>query len=128
MIDQFEHLIDIPFDANGVNCYELLRKAYKTFNIFIPPTDISVCACKQVSNKEIKDRIKLEWERIPKPEIPCGVIITPSDLSSALHIATYIGQGKILHITKNINSMIENLKPKYKTRIFGFYRFIGNKK
>ena len=124
-------LIGIPFDPdnkNGINCHELLRKAFKKFNINVPPTDIAVCASKAVSNKEIKSRIKLQWDRVDIPEVPCGVLILSSNNQFADHIATYIGNNQILHVSKNTNSVIENIYPKFRTRIVGFYKFTGDKK
>jgi len=126
----YNDLIGIPFDENninGVNCYELLRRAYAKHGIYIPETNISVCACKQASDKEIQDQILKYWKLIDKPEIPCGVLILSTNPAFANHIGTYIGNNKILHITMNTNSIIERLYPKYKDKIVGFYKFIGDK-
>ena len=127
----FSDLIGIPFsekNINGINCHELMRKAHARFQIDIPVTDIAVCASRSVSNAEIENKIKEQWVTVEKPVIPCGVLIASSNPMFAHHIATYIGNNKILHITKNTNSIIENLFPKYKTRIIGFYRFVSREK
>jgi cell wall-associated NlpC family hydrolase len=126
----YNDLIGIPFDENninGVNCYELLRLAFKKHGYNVPATNISVCACKDASNQEIEDHILQYWQAIDKPEIPCGVLILSTNPAFANHIGTYIGNNKILHITKNTNSIIEKMYPKYKHKIIGFYKFIGDK-
>lgn len=127
----YRHLIGIPFkedgdDLKGLNCYNLLRHVFKLHGYNIPKTNIAVCACKDVSNKEIQTHAELYWERIEEPEIPCAVIIKSSNHGFADHIATYISKNKIIHITLNTNSMIESLS-NYKGRILGFYKFKGTK-
>jgi len=127
----YNELIGIPFDENninGVNCYELLRRAYKLHNTYIPQTNISVCANQSVSDKEIEDNILQYWKPITKPENPCSILILSTNPEFANHIGFYIGSGKMLHITKNTNSIIERIYPKCNNKVLGFYKFIGNPK
>ena len=128
----YRDLIGIPFkfdtdEINGVDCYNLLRRAFLKFNKIVPKTNISICACKQATNEEIEDHIFKYWEKIDEPEIPCAVLIKSNNHNFADHIATYIGDNKILHISVNTNSIIDRLYPRYKGRVLGFYRFIGDK-
>lgn len=127
----YNNLIGIPFgeygdSLRGINCYNLLRMAYSLHGIKIPSTSIAVCACQQASNQEIKDNILQYWEVIKKPENPCGVLILSTNPAFANHIGFYIGNNQMLHIMKNTNSIIERIYPKYKNKILGFYRFIGD--
>lgn len=128
----YNDLIGIPFkeegdDCNGTNCYNLLRMAYSLHGIEIPKTNIAVCACKEASNAEIENHISKYWKKIDDPVEPCGVLILSTNPDFAGHIGTYIGNGKMLHITMNTNSIIERIYPKYKNKILGFYKFIGEK-
>lgn len=129
----YNDLIGIPFkedgdDITGINCYNLLRKAFALHGINVPPTLISVCACQQTSNKEIEDNILQYWRPIEKPEEPCGILILSTNPEFANHIGTYVGNNRMLHVTKNTNSIIERIYPKYKNKILGFYKFIGRNK
>lgn len=131
MID-FRDLIGIPFKADGndqygIDCFNLMRAVHKKYGYNIPGTNIAVCASREVSNKEIQRNIIKDWVQIEKPEVPCGVLIKSSNPDFAHHIGTYIGDNKIIHITFTTNSMIERLYPKYKNRVLGFYKYIGDK-
>ena len=124
----YSDLIGIPFDEkniNGVNCYELLRRSYKKHGIILPKTNISVLACTSISNQEIQDNIIKHWEPIKIPEYPCGILILSTNPSYANHIGFYVGNGKMLHISINTNSVIERMYPRYRNKILGFYRFKG---
>ncbi len=125
----YSDLIGIPFDEfnkDGVNCYELVRRAYEKHSITLPDTDLAVCACREVSNSEIQKHTEKYWEVIEKPESPCGVLILSLNPDFANHLGFYIGDGKILHTTKNTGSIIERMYPKYKNKILAFGRFIGD--
>lgn len=131
MID-YSNLIGIPFkfdgdDLNGMDCYNLFRAAYRLHGFDIPKTNISVCACKDASNNEIKDNIIRLYKRINVPEVPCGVLIKSSQTKFADHIGFYIGEDRILHTRVGHYSSIEKIDPRYKTRIMGYYRFVGDK-
>ncbi len=127
----YNNLIGIPFDEfgdseKGTNCYNLLRSAFKLHGKNVPETNIAVCACQQISNQEIQDGILQYWKEIKIPTEPCGVLILSTNPSFANHIGTYIGNNRMLHITKNTNSIIERIYPKFKNKILGFYEFIGD--
>lgn len=126
----YNELIGIRFKENGddlygINCYNLLRKTFAKHNLFVPETNISVCACQQASNQEIQDNIMQYWEPIDRPIEPCGVLIQSTNPNFANHIGTYIGNNRMLHITMSTNSIIERMIPKYKNKVLGFYKFIG---
>lgn len=128
MID-YNDLIGIPFSEHGdgitgINCHELMRKGFAKHGIDVPETNLSVCASKVASNREITNKLLEEWKPINRPVVPCGILISSS---SAHHIGVYVGENRILHVSMNTNSTIERLYPKYKNRVLGFYRFIGGK-
>jgi cell wall-associated NlpC family hydrolase len=124
----YNDLIGIPFSAEGdvgINCYNLLRRAFKKHGIKVPETNISVCACREASNKEIANNVSKYWLKIKKPKTPCAVVIRSTNPDFANHIGTYVGSGRILHVAQNINSVIERMYPKYENKILGFYEFVG---
>ena len=126
----YSNLVGIPFDEHGdslkgTNCYNLLRMALRESGKKIPSTNISVCASRSASNREIQENILQYWEPIKEPELNCGILILSLNPAFANHIGTYVGENRILHITINTNSIIERLYPKFKDKILGFYRFIG---
>lgn len=124
----YNDLIGIPFSAEGdfgVNCYSLLRMAFKKHGMNVPETNISVCACREASNKEIINNVSKYWLKIEKPKTPCAVVIRSTNPDFANHIGTYVGSGRILHVAQNINSVIERMYPKYKNKVLGFYEFTG---
>ena len=128
----YNDLIGIPFDEHGdskkgTNCYNLLRMAYAKHDIHIPATNISVCACTEVSNREIQDNVVQYWEPILTPGGLCGVLLLSTNPDFANHIGFYVGGNRMLHITKNTNSVIERMYPKYENKIIGFYKFTGGK-
>ncbi len=128
----FKDLIGIPFKADGddqygIDCFNLMRATHRHYGYNIPGTNIAVCASRELSNKEIKRNIIKDWVKIERPETPCGVLIRSSNPEFAHHIATYIGDNRILHITFTTNSMIERLFPKYKNTILGYYKYTGKK-
>lgn len=126
----YNDLIGIPFGEHGdgvtsINCFDLMRSAFLKHGIKVPPTNISVCSCKEASNREIYKNLIRSWEQISKPEPPCGVLISSVDQNFANHIGVFIGKNRILHITKNTDSIIERMYPKFEHKVIGFYRFIG---
>jgi hypothetical protein len=125
----YRNLLGIPFkedgdDVYGINCYNLLRHVFKLHGYNVPKTNIAVCACKNISNKEIMTHAELYWEKIAEPIVPCGVLIKSINTDFASHIAAYIAKGKILHVTFTTRSVIEPIE-NYKERILGFYKFKG---
>lgn len=131
----FNDLIGIPFKDNGTglegtnpggfDCYTLAREVFGRYGILLPQTNISVIACAEVSQKEINAHIMKSWERIDKPEAPCGVQIFSSNPNYANHVATYIGNDRIIHITLKSNVIIQRLSSIQKQKIEGFYRYVG---
>jgi cell wall-associated NlpC family hydrolase len=127
----YRDLIGIPFksggdDTSGINCYNLMRKIYALHGYKLPETNLTASACAAVFNEEVEAQIKTLWQRINEPEKLCCILMTGRDCSFTDHVATYIGSGKIFHIRKETNSIIERLHP-YRHQIKGIYKFKGIK-
>lgn len=60
-----------------------------------------------------------KFERVEDPEMGDLILIKIFGIES--HIAIYLGEGKMLHTTKNTGSVIERVS-RWKVRITGFYR------
>jgi cell wall-associated NlpC family hydrolase len=62
---------------------------------------------------------KGEFEQVVSPEF--GDLIVLKVLGIESHIAIYIGNGKMLHTSKRIGSVVERVE-KFKKHIFGYFR------
>ncbi len=121
-------LIGKPFDQDGYgpdkfSCYGLAVEVYRRFGFDIPKTNISVCACKEASEKEIQDQMARSWVKTDMLEVPSAVLIASRNPEFANHIGVYIGNDRFIHITLNRNAVIDRLS-NWKKRIIGFYRYV----
>lgn len=131
----YNDLIGLPFvdggtgltgeKPGGFDCYGLTREVYKRNGVNIPQTNISVTACCQMSQKEIEEHIQKSWLKLDKPEPLCAVQIYSSMPEYANHIATYLGFGKIIHISMKTNVIIQRLADYNPAKIEGYYRYVG---
>ncbi len=132
----YNDLIGLPFidggtgltgkKPGGFDCYSLAKEVYKRNGISLPEINISVTACCQVSQQELNENLAKEWHRIERPEPLCGVQIYSSLHEYANHIATYLGFGKIIHISIKTNVIIQRLADYNPAKIEGFYRYVGS--
>ena len=120
----YNDMIGTPFQEHGNNCYDVVREVHLRHGINMPETNISVCACKEISNKEINDHKKKCWQKLKQPEIPCIVEIQSVHPDYANHIAVYIGKGKMLHVSFKKNVCIEKTE-NWKHKIIGYYKYVG---
>ncbi len=128
-------LIGIPFkdggtgldgeNPGGYDCYGLAREVFRRYGVELPQINISVLACRAVSQQEIDNNFKKLCERIQVPEAPCLVQILSSDPVYANHLATYIGEGRIIHITMRSRAIIQRLNTIHPKKIEGFYKYVG---
>lgn len=121
----FNDLIGLPFGPGGFDCYSLAREVFGRYGIKLPETNISVIACAQASQQEIDEQKKKYWQRIDKPETPCVLQIFSSNPAYANHLATYIGNGRVIHITLKTRVTIQRLSCIQHQKIEGFYRYVG---
>lgn len=137
MIDvSFNDIIGLPFkdsgtglsgdNPGGFDCYNLAREVFSRYNINLPKTNISVIECANISQKEIDKHKSKFWKKIDIPIEPCAIQIFSSNDMFANHIATYIGEGKVIHITIKSNVIIQRLSNIQKQKIEGFYKYVGN--
>jgi len=129
MID-FTDLIGKPFHEDGYgpdnySCYGLAVEVYKRYGIKIPRTNISVCACKTASQKEIQDNLIRYWKPTKELKAPTGLVIISSNPEFANHLGVYIGQHRMIHITANRNVVIDRIS-EWKNKIIGYYTYVGN--
>ncbi len=129
MID-LNDLIGKPFDPDGYgpdnySCYGLAVEVFKRFGIEIPRTNISVCACKEASQKEIETNLINLWEPVVILEIPTGLVIKSADHDFANHLGIYIGNRRFIHITINRNVVIDRMSD-WENKIIGYYKYVGN--
>lgn len=131
----YTDIIGLPFkdggtgtcgkNPGGFDCYNLMVEVFRRFGVIIPQTNISVLACASASQKEIDAHKARSWKRIKYPIEPCAVQIFSSDKDFANHLATYIGNGKIIHITMRTNTLIQRLSTISKHKIEGFYKYVN---
>ena len=126
----FNDIIGKPFHEDGYgpdnySCYGLAVEVFKRFGIDIPRTNISVCACKQASQKEIRDNLIKYWQWIDRLKVPVGIVIKSTSPEFANHLGVYIGRGRMIHVTQNRNVVIDRIS-NWKNKIIGYYKYVGN--
>jgi cell wall-associated NlpC family hydrolase len=131
----FNDLIGMPFkdggtgksgsNPGGFDCYTLAREVFSRFGITLPELNVSVIRCAEVTQKEM-DRHRIEnWQRIDQLEVPCMLQIYSSNPNYANHVATYIGNGMVIHITLKTNVTIQRLSTIQKQKIEGYYKYVN---
>ena len=131
----YSDLIGMPFkdegtglsggNPGGIDCYGLVREVYLRHGKLLPEINISVVACRQASQRMIDEGVKKFCKRINNPETPCLVQILSSNPNYANHLATYIGEGRIIHVTMRSSVIIQRLSTIHPKKIEGFYRYVG---
>lgn len=122
-------LIGKKFNEDGYgpdefSCYGLAVEVFKRYGLEIPKTNISVCACKEVSEAEIDRHIHLYWQEVRQPCLPCVVLIA-SQPGFAQHIGIHIGNRQMIHVSKNRNVCVDKIK-NWEHRIVGYYQYVGS--
>lgn len=131
----YNDLIGIPFkdggtgtggnNPGGYDCYGLAREVFRRHGIMLPEINISVMACKHVSQDNIDKGFANFCKRLDHPEVPCLVQIYSGNPQYANHLATYVGDGRIIHITMKSRVIIQRLTTIHAKKIEGFYRYVG---
>lgn len=129
----FNEYIGIPFVPNGrskagTDCWHLICLIYKEqLNIILPSYEKIKLTDEISSLLQITRafrRNKLNWKSVEKPE-PYDVILIRTG-SMLYHAGLVIGNGRMLHIDRGINSTIEKYTSiMWKDKIEGFYRYHG---
>lgn len=123
-------LIGKPFHVDGYgpdnySCYGLAVEVFKRYGIDIPRTNISVCASKTTSQKEIETQLFSLWESISELETPTGLVIQATNYEFANHLGVYIGDRRLIHATMNRGVVIDRMSD-WKSKIIGYYRYVGH--
>ena len=134
MID-FSDLIGKPFDPDGYgpdrySCYGLAVEVFRRYGIDIPRTNISVCACRETSQQEIEAHKEMYWAQVRDFQpfhstAPVGLLIRSGNPDFADHIATFIGQGQMIHITVNRSVVVDRVS-NWKHKILGAYKYVNH--
>ena len=106
------------------SCYGLAVEVFKRYGLEIPKTNISVCACKEASEAEIERHVHLYWNPIKEPSAPCIVLIKAHP-GYAQHIGIFVGDGNMIHVSKNRNVCVDKLRD-WSHKIIGYYQYVGN--
>ncbi len=123
-------LIGKPFHEDGYgpdnySCYGLAVEVFKRFGIEIPKINISVCACKEASQKEIETNLMKSWKPVSKLTAPTGLVIQSTNFEFANHLGVYIGNRRFIHVTVNRNVVVDKMSD-WKNKIIGYYKYVGN--
>lgn len=118
----FSHLVGVPYESK--HCWQLTVDFYKDWkNISLH----HIFDGEVPSRPETKDLIYSnvgEFEQVAgAPNF--GDIIIMRVLGVESHIAVYVGNGKMLHTSKRVGSVIESVE-KWKKIVVGFYRVKKN--
>lgn len=130
----YSDLVGIPFkdggtgmhgsNPGGYDCYGLAKEVFRRNGVILPELNISVLACRQVSQAHIDGGLKSRCKRISTPVTPCLVQILSSNPGYANHLATYIGDGRVIHVTIKSCAMIQRLSTIHPKKIEGFYQYV----
>ena len=113
----YSRLVGVPYLR--MNCWELSREFYRiVFGISLKHYYID----RPKERKEYQDMIYTnigDFTKVSDPEFGDLVLLKIKGLES--HIAVYVGEGKILHTSKNTGSVIEPIS-RWGNLIGGYYR------
>lgn len=110
------------------DCWGLAMAAHRLFGLALPdfshdPDDVRAVA------REFRAQAGTGlWERLENPEVPCLVALRHDDraVRAVNHFATYIGEGRFLHILNEADVHVSALTDvTYATRVAGFWRWNG---
>lgn len=123
----YNDLIGKPFSNGGrgpdaYDCYGLAVEVFRRHGIELPDYRIS---CEDASriNQKYEEQRSL-WVECDKNNLPIPSLVVLRFNSPLLinHVATYIGNGRMLHIAKRTGVRIEMIDHIYwRNRIIGFY-------
>lgn len=67
-----------------------------------------------------------DWQRVDEPA-PDDILVLNLTGRTADHVGVYLGGGKFLHSTEYAGVCVEQVE-RYKKRLMGFYRYVGDRK
>lgn len=124
--------IGLPFkdhgrDRAGLDCWGLVRLVLaEQFALALP----SLAAhyprtTDQPSISRLIERETLHWQNINDTQtVRAGDVIVLRLNGAPMHVGVVIGDGRMLHIERGINSVIESYRTsRWESRIYGFFRY-----
>ena len=125
----------VPFvnkgrDWHGWDCWGMLRLFHdRVLRIDLP--DYSESYTDAGHSAESRERLATlfqtgltSWRAVSEPEPGDGVLLNIG--GRPIHVGLAIGEGRMLHTSRRINTVIERLDaPMWARRIEGFYRHAG---
>lgn len=125
----FDDLIDKPFKDGGrgpeaYDCFGLHKEIKRRAGLPCPEYDICAFAVRSI-DELIQAEARNRWQRLPGPEL-YALMVIKNDPVYAGHVATYMGGGRFIHITRGINVSWGRINdPAWRLRIVGYYRYDG---
>ncbi len=124
------HYIGLPFVEHGrsiygLDCWGLVRLIlFEQFDTVLPSYTSNYT--NTYSQKEIGKLVRNEsskWHSIKLGEEKCGDVIVLRMRGEPMHVGCIIGDKRMLHIERHINSSIESYDSwRWKDRISGIFR------
>lgn len=119
---RYTDLLGIKFkihgrDKNGYDCYGLAMEVLKRNGICLPDVPYNCIDERELIRADIYT--KVDYEAVEKPYENCILEIEEKGLP--VHVAVYIGEGKIIHSTQNRGVVIEPFRL-YERKIRGIYK------
>lgn len=94
-------------------CYGLFRAIQADLGNNLPDY---TAGTPRKNSEQIELELLARYKKLDKPEEGCGVVIY--DCGLPCHIATYIGEGKIVHSKKDTGVVITDLSLE---KVYGYY-------
>ncbi|TVQ82102.1 MAG: phage tail protein [Micavibrio sp.] len=124
------HYIGLKFrehgrSAEGLDCWGLVRLALmERFNAVLPSYGAEYAhSCNTEEIAPLIGRESEKWQGIEAGQEKCGDVIVLRLRGAPAHVGLVLGDGRMLHIEKHINSAIEHYRGRrWRDRIVGFYR------
>lgn len=124
------HYIGLPFkehgrDRSGIDCWGLVRLIFQEqMGIALPSYRYDYAGTRDAGAiGALITRVVREWETIDMPDARLGDAVVFCVNGAPLHVGMVIGDMRMLHIERFIDSAIENYSaPRWQKRIHGFYR------
>lgn len=120
--------IGIPYleggrDYTGVDCWGLVLLFYRDFfgEDLVDPANGKAVSQDEAARLMDVEKATIQAAPVPVPEI--GDIALMAFRGRPIHVGVYVGNGRLLHVMKGIDSVIESWEsPRLRGRVRGYYR------
>ncbi|MBF0358854.1 MAG: C40 family peptidase [Magnetococcales bacterium] len=115
-------------DRSGLDCWGLVRLVYKDqLNIDLPSFSGAFKDLKRETLQKISNMMAVEsrnWNKVDAPQ-EYDVVLLRAYGSLASHVGICLGNGLMLHVLEDIDSVIEPINgPRWRNRVAGYYRYV----